>query len=99
MYFMNRYEIEEYVHRTAYGSPVKHTAARFLKDFMDEVDSHSDGWCYWRAPVLAAVKLMQLVKTNDEVTSKQFRTALTPIKSFYTRKGTAAGMRFPEVQS
>ena len=72
-------------------------ACRFLIAFKDEVDQHSDGWAYWRAPLKAATRLMKLIQQNGSMSDSEFQWALTPIKSFYTRKGTAAGMRFPVV--
>lgn len=77
-------------------------AVRFLSAFQDEVNAHSDGWAYWKAPVKAAERLMYMIQiytpsAPDYITAEQFRLALIPIKSFYTRKGLAAGMKFPEV--
>lgn len=100
MYFMNRWEVESALDVTQ-DYPVRNRAARFLKAYMDEVDSHSDGWAYWRLPVSAAKKLMELVQgrvsDGTDATESQFRAAMGPIKSFYTRKGIAAGMAFPQI--
>jgi len=93
MYFMNESEIERAVERHA-SHPVLSKATKFLGNFRDEVNGHSDGWAYWRQPVNAAKKLMTLINSGD-ATEKQYRAALGPIKSFYTRRGTAAGMQFP----
>jgi hypothetical protein len=40
---------------------------------------------------------MTLVEGSD-ATEAQFKAALSPIKSFYTRRGNAAGMTYPEVR-
>lgn len=103
---MNRSDIEEAVMiRSKY--PLLHQAARFLHAFMQEVDQHSDGWPYWSAPSKAAAKLMELVERKPEeyrtprthdISRDEYKKALTPIKSFYTRVGYKAGMKYPEVQ-
>ncbi len=95
MLYMNEYEISD-VKRRHTSHPILSKAARFLENFKDEVNAHSDGWCYWSPPVKAARKLMQLVLSAN-ATEAEFKAALTPIKSFYTRRGNAAGMKFPEV--
>jgi hypothetical protein len=108
MLYMNEYEIETAVKLLANDPTGK--MARFLRDFKDEVNAHSDGWAYWRAPLRAARQLMMLVNSavsakrpnRDtvfiDISEKGFTKALAPIKSFYTRRGYAAGMKFPEVQ-
>lgn len=109
MLFMNRWEVEEaasrYRHHAVLGQ-----ATAFLQAYMEQVDANSDGWPYWSAPVKAAAKLMTLIQTENanrrnlytgtpqvEVTHVAVHKALTPIKSFYTRRGYKAGMKFPEV--
>lgn len=97
MYFMNEYEVIMAT-ETCASHPVLGKAARFLRAYMQQVDLNSDGWPYWNAPVKAAEKLMKLVNGYSEPSEYQLMLALIPIKSFYTRRGTAAGMKFPEVQ-
>lgn len=103
--WMNRMDIEEAVELRRM-LPNRHRAARFLKEFMDEVDQHSDGWPYWNPPAKAAKQLMEIVhKRPDEyrglkledVTPAQLNKALAPIKAFYTRRGYKAGMKLPVV--
>lgn len=109
MMFMNDGEIEMAVDRFQ-NHPVLGKASRFLQEFMNEVNSHSDGWAYWKPPVQAAKALMTLIQNGlaaerggysrepqPEITEKDFLRALAPIKSFYTRRGTAAGMQFPKI--
>lgn len=93
MYF-NQYDLFEAKQRCE-SHPVLSHAINFLEKFIEEVNSHSDGWAYWKAPSRAASKLVELIQAGD-ATEKQYRAALTPIKSFYTRLGDKAGMRFPE---
>jgi len=97
MLYMNDYDIQIAGHRHG-CHPVLGKAVRFLAAFKDEVDSHSDGWAYWRAPLKSAVKLMTLIQNGGDPTEAQFKAALSPIKSFYTRRGDAAGMSFPEMR-
>lgn len=96
--FMNEYEIDLAVQVTqSGGSVVKYKAAKFLAAYRDEVNAHSDGWPYWSVATHAAKRIMELVKSREEVTEEQFRKAIIPIKAFYTRRGNAAGMTFPEI--
>lgn len=100
MMFMNRWDIqfaaERYQRHAVLGK-----ATRFLQAFMEDVDSHSDGWAYWRPPVQSAKRLMMLIESareNPNVTEQAFLKTLAPIRAFYTRRGNAAGMTFPEVR-
>lgn len=102
MKFMNEMDIEEKV-RQFQNHPVMGPAARFLRDFKDEVNSHSDGWPYWRPPVQAARQLMTLFDTSNpwdepKATEADVKRALGPIKAFMTRRGNAAGMRLPALR-
>lgn len=101
MKYMNDYDIHTAKQRN-WDNPVVMQAIRFLEALIEETNAHSDGWVYWKAPVHAAQKLMLFIEDieNNEIKSEaRYRKALTPIKSFYTRKGNAAGMKFPEVKS
>ena len=96
--FMNTYEIDEAVRLAiGRGSALHARAALFLEAFRNQVDENSDGWAYWKPPVVAAKKLMMLVQNPATITEATFKAALTPIKAFYTKRGTAAGMKFPVV--
>lgn len=102
MTWMNHSEVDEAVDRFR-PYPNRHRAACFLKAFVEEVDARSDGWPYWSAPSRAAKQLMELLapakarwNTND-ITLAQLNKALKPIKSFYTRRGYAAGMQYPTI--
>ena len=95
--FMNESDINRAVERYRYH-PVLGKATRFLAAFRDEVDAHSDGWAYWRAPVEAARKLMTMIKTPDTATEDTFKAALTSIRRFYTKRGIAQGMIMPLVE-
>lgn len=99
MLYMNREDIARARLRAQHSqNTVLIRATTFLAQFQEEVDAHSDGWPYWFASVKAAVKLMRLIQDSEEPTETDLRKALVPIKSFYTRRGNAAGMKFPEVQ-
>lgn len=106
--WMNRYEIERAVVHFA-RDPVLGPAARFLRAFQEEVDKISDGWPYWSPPSKAASRLMALLNAHlfagmggypnlPAASAADVRRCLTPIKAFMTRRGTAAGMKMPEVK-
>lgn len=95
MHYMNDYDIMIATIRNS-GNPVLRKATAFLVSFKAQVDFNSDGWAYWKAPVVAANKLMLLVEGKTPATQANFKAALSPIKSFYTRRGKAAGMLFPQ---
>lgn len=96
MLYMNDFDIEEAMRR--WGShPVLSRATRFLSEHAEQTNMHSDGWSSWRAPVLAARKLQELIQRGDPLTTESaYLKALVPIKAFYTRKGNAAGMKIPQ---
>jgi hypothetical protein len=103
---MNEYEIDEAA-RCYADDPVLGKASRFLQEFKDEVNAHSDGWAYWKPAMTSAGKLMTLIGSvrgnhewdgiDQQTKEKMFLKALTPIKCFMTRRGLAAGMRMPPV--
>lgn len=95
--WMNRYEVEDTRFRFA-NHPVLARATRFLYEFVEETDANSDGWSSWPLPGRAAGQLMDLIQRGDSATTEaQFQKSLAPIKSFMTRRGYAAGMKFPAV--
>ena len=94
MNYMNDSDIMQAQQRFA-GHPVLNKATMFLAAFKEEVDYHSDGWAYWKAPVAAANKLMEMIQGKTEATEENYKKALAPIKAFMTRRGTAAGMQMP----
>ena len=97
MPFMNEPEILRacYLHE---HHPVLGPATTFLRDFMTEVNSHSDGWPHWYPPVHAAEGLIDLIRgAPNSATEQRFTNTLKPIRAFYTRRGNASGMKFPEV--
>ncbi len=91
---MSEYEIEDAIRRHAPDS-IAGRAARFLSEFRHEVNANSDGWPYWSPPVKAAAKLMGLIQNPALVIEQDLKAALRPIKSFYTRRGYKAGMKWP----
>lgn len=96
MLFMNESNIEEAKHRFR-NHPVLGKATRILDSFKDKVNVNSDGWHYWKAPVLAAKRLMEFIQSHNNYgprpmadeppppTEALLKKALTPIKTFYTK--------------
>lgn len=97
MEFFNEFDIMQAQQRLRPDS-VSGRAVAFLAAFRDEVNNYSDGWAHWKAPLSAAQKLITVVKSGNAATEAQFKAALTPIRSFYTKRGYAAGMSFPDVK-
>lgn len=91
MLYMNQGEIEMAFHRFPTGS-VKSKAVKILIAHMETVNENSDGWAYWKAPVNAAKRLMELIQgpnTVSELTQAEcLKLALRPLKSFYTKHPT-----------
>jgi hypothetical protein len=84
---MNEYEIVAAAHENRSG--VAGNAAAYLYGFMLSVNSHSDGWAYWKAASRAARMLSLFVqsKSSDQAA---FRKAVGPIKSLCTRHNIPA---------
>ena len=103
--YMNDYDIQ--MAQQILGSdPVLGPAVRFLDEFRNEVNEHSDGWAYWSAPLKAAAALMTLIQAGVNarregkahgVTVENLKRAMAPIKAFMTRRGLAAGMQMPKL--
>lgn len=92
--WMNRMDVEDAVDRYK-NHAVLGIAARFLSDFVEEVDSVSDGWPYWKLPSNAAKKLMELIQKGGNPTMNDLKKSLVPIKSFMTTHGSKVGMKMP----
>lgn len=88
MLFMNDHDIHNATTRFPVNS-VKHKAVTILQAHKQVVDENSDGWAYWKPPVQAARKLMELIQgpsTVSELTQAEcLKLALRPIKAFYTK--------------
>ena len=86
--FLNEWDIHMLTDRHK-GKPVLFRGMRILNRLVALVNGVSDGWAYWKAPVTAAAKLMELVDDRDrrgDVTEAELEKTLTPIKSFLTRQ-------------
>lgn len=91
---MNEFDISTAQRRHAHH-PVKSRAVRIINDLRELADSCSDGWCYWKKPVNAARKLIELIEDtpDDQATEKALTKALAPIKAFLTREAKFLGGR------
>jgi hypothetical protein len=74
MLYMNDYDIMNAQQRFA-SHPVLGKAVQFLAAFKEQVDNCSDGWAYWKCPVQAAKKLMELIQGKVPATEANFKAA------------------------
>jgi len=95
-HWMNEGEIDQAVERHK-DHPVLARATKFLADLRDETNAHSDGWYSWPLPGHAAKQLMGMIQHPEYAAEENFKKALAPIKAFYTKRGNAAGMKWPEI--
>jgi len=96
MRFMNYWDIDRAAEMYE-DHPILGPATETLRNLQEWTDSHSDGWAYWPKPARAAAKLMELLEGDGSyfyrealpgnVTVKEYKAALRPIKSFRTRFG------------
>lgn len=95
---MNEYEITE-ARELAARLELKnlHRGACVLANLRDWVNQNSDGWPYWHKPYRASAPLqveLQEMRISYyqsrevvDLTDKELRKLLAPIKSFLTRQG------------
>lgn len=87
MLYMNDYDIQLASQR--YTTGVKAKAVKILQAHVEVVNANSDGWAYWKAPLMAAKKLMELIQgpsTVSETTAAEcLKLAMRPIRAFYTK--------------
>jgi hypothetical protein len=65
----------------------------------DWTNDNSDGWAYWPKPCRAAKRAMEFIQStaypeyerrqSEDISEKEFKAALAPIKAFLTRQGVA----------
>ena len=95
MIFMNEHDVEGALlrfERTRDETPNLRAGAQTLYALMGWVNANSDGWPYWNAPHKAATRLVALLQGADpwnpkDVSEAELRKALTPLKSFLTKRG------------
>jgi hypothetical protein len=97
---MSEYEIEESLRFTAINElPNLRKGAEVLSRLKDWTNSCSDGWPYWQKPARAADRLMNHLADartqyhrgngDGDITEAELKKAITPIKSFLTRREVA----------
>lgn len=73
-------------------------AVKTLEALVEWTNANSDGWPYWQAPSRAANKLQGIIDTYvlslqgrtgyaADISEGELKRALTPIKSFLTKRG------------
>jgi hypothetical protein len=102
MSWMNSMDIDMLANRNLDHRPIAKRAARFLYNLKEQTNDRSDGWAHWPLPSTAAKRLTDLLTpfkypygSDRDITEAEYKLALRPIKSFYTRRGYAAGMEWP----
>ncbi len=85
MRFMNEGDILAAQERPG-ANDLHRKLARFLGRFRGLVNSVSDGWAHWSAPVKACRKVFEVLEDGDgRPTEADVKKALTPVKAFCTK--------------
>lgn len=95
MKYMNDHDIDR-AWRMWQLHPVLGPAVRTVQNLKDMADANSDGWAYWRKPVQAAAKVIDLIERDGtsryaydeeraDATAEEYKRALRPLKAFRTR--------------
>ena len=106
MIWMNECEIEDAAHRYRHH-PILGPATRTLMGLVSVVNRNSDGWAYWRKPIRAAARLMEMIERDGtaryrfdderaDVSVEELRRAYVPLKTFRTTTGLQFDMHEPE---
>lgn len=100
--FIHEDDLQEAIWRFGLCAPNRAHVARVLRNLADWTNSHSDGWAYWPAPRQAAQGAMSEIHAYTSVeivaleqrdlTDRQVRSVLAPIKAFCTRQIAAENM-------
>lgn len=93
---MNTDDIHEAVLRFGFCAPNRAHVANVVLNLARWANDHSDGWGYWPKPARAAsIAMDQIVSRTSvenvlqeqrDLTDRQVRTVLAPIKAFCTRQ-------------
>ena len=97
---LNEFEIETAQLRAAedFHRPNLQRAVLTLARLMEWTNDNSDGWAYWSKPVNASTRLqnaiygryfgsMQFREDFPDISSAEYKAALTPIRKFLTLQG------------
>lgn len=93
--WMNESEIDEALEIIGKYAPRFLPYVKYLSDWRDIINQNSDGWPYWTAGTRPASRLQELISAimskirgrgAAEPSIRELDRALTPIKSFATRK-------------
>lgn len=93
---MNEYDIDRALDVVRQYAPEFFPYVKYLSDWRDVINQNSDGWAYWAAGTRPASNLEELVtRLMSSIVGahgavapsvREFDKALTPIKSFATRR-------------
>jgi hypothetical protein len=101
MLYMNDYDLAYAARRFGRGwssnTPNRAALVAHVDALRRWADDNSDGWAYWPKPARAARRAMELIQSTtnaanyaqerEDITDREFREALRPIKAFYKRHG------------
>ena len=97
MRYMNDYDIE-IARRRFSDFPNLALGVEILDRLREWTNRNSDGWAYWKLPLQAAKRLMEILEDEqrrrdylngvlEDIDEKELSRAILPIKSFLTRQG------------
>lgn len=96
MKFMNEYDLmDAQRHCTQQNLPNRLALVLTVDRLRNWTDEHSDGWAYWRKPVQAAARAIELIEGRPtvDITEKQMQAAVVSIKAFLTRQSKLTDYR------
>lgn len=94
--YLSEDDLQDAIFRFGLCAPNRAHVARVLRNLADWSNANSDGWCYWPAPRRAAQNAMGEIHAytiteivaleQKDLTDRQVRTVLAPVKTFTTRQ-------------
>jgi hypothetical protein len=106
-FILNEYDVDDAVRYfdTIDGDfPNYNKAAQAMSALVDWTNRNSDGWPYWSKPAAASKRLQEALSTamlaryshpyrpERDLTSKELKSLLTPVKAFLTRHGAVLSL-------
>ena len=96
MTYLNEDDLQEAIFRFGLCAPNRAHVARVVRNLASWANENSDGWAYWPAPRRAAANAISeihaythvemVAQEQKDISDRQVRTLLVPIKSFCTKQ-------------